>query len=137
MTEKQLQLVQQTWEMVMPIADTAADLFYGKLFEIAPQVKPMFPEGMADQKKKLIRTITVAVWGLGDLETLIPVLEGLGRRHTNYGVEPHHYETVAEALLWTLEQGLGDEFKPEVKEAWVAVYTIMTNTMIDAAETVS
>jgi hemoglobin-like flavoprotein len=128
-TPRQIELVQTTWEMVVPIADTAADLFYGQLFTIAPQVKPMFPTDMAEQKKKLMMTITLAVRGLKNLDALIPVLHKLGAGHVGYGVKDEHYAVVGSALLWTLEKGLGDAFTPEVKEAWVAVYTVLADTM--------
>ena len=128
-TPRQIELVQTTWEQVVPIADTAADLFYGQLFTIAPQVKPMFPADMAEQKKKLMTTITVAVRGLNNLGALVPVLHKLGKGHVGYGVKDEHYAIVGSALLWTLEKGLGDAFTPEVKEAWVAVYTVLADTM--------
>lgn len=128
-TPRQVELVQTTWEQVVPIADTAANLFYDRLFSIAPQVKPMFPADMAEQKKKLMMTITVAVRGLKDLGALIPVLHKLGKGHVGYGVKDEHYAIVGAALLWTLEQGLGPAWTPEVKDAWVAVYTVLADTM--------
>ena len=131
---KQIELVQSTWEKVVPIADTAADLFYGKLFEIAPEVRPLFPEDMTEQKKKLFTMIGTAVNGLNNLEAIVPAVQDLGRRHVDYKVKQAHYATVAEALLWTLGQGLGDAFTDEVKEAWTAVYTLLAKVMIDAAE---
>ncbi len=128
-TPHQITLVQTTWEQVVPIADTAADLFYGKLFEIDPALKPMFPSEMAEQKKKLMMTITVAVRGLGNVGALVPVLKSLGAKHVAYGVKDEHYATVGAALLWTLGQGLAEAFTEEVKAAWVAVYTLLADTM--------
>ena len=135
MTPKQVELVQTTWEKVVPIADTAAALFYGKLFELDPSLKPLFTSDIKEQGKKLMQMITVAVRGLGDLGKLVPAVQALGRRHVAYGVKDEHYATVGAALLWTLEKGLGDAFTPEVKEAWAAVYGILADTMMKAAAT--
>ncbi len=136
MTETQKHLVQKSFEKVLPIADTAAQLFYGRLFEIDPSLKPMFTSDMNEQGKKLMMTLNVAVNGLDRLEDLLPQIEKLGRNHVSYGVKDKHYDTVAQALLWTLEKGLGEEFTPEVKDAWVSVYTIIANTMKKAASEV-
>lgn len=136
MTPHQKQLVQSTWEQVVPISGTAADLFYGKLFELDPALRPLFPVEMAEQKKKLMAMITVAVRGLNDLDKLVPALQGLGRGHVAYGVKDEHYATVGAALLWTLGQGLGPAFTDEVKEAWTVVYTLIADTMKAAAATV-
>lgn len=137
MTETQKHLVQKSFEKVLPIADTAAQLFYGRLFEIDPSLKPMFTSDMNEQGKKLMMTLNVAVKGLDRLEELLPQLEKLGRNHVSYGVKDEHYDTIAEALLWTLEKGLGDEFTPEVKDAWISVYTVIANTMKKAASEVT
>jgi hemoglobin-like flavoprotein len=133
MTPHQKTLVQTSWEKVVPIADTAASLFYGRLFELDPSLRPMFTSDIKEQGKKLMTMITVAVRGLDDLGTLVPAVQALGRRHSGYGVKDEHYTTVAVALLWTLEQGLGDSWNAEVKEAWVVVYTILADTMKGAA----
>lgn len=133
MTNTQKILVQKSFEKVLPIAETAAQLFYGRLFEIDQSLKPMFTTDINEQGKKLMMTLNVAVKGLDRLEELLPQLEKLGRNHVSYGVKDEHYDTVAQALLWTLEKGLGDEFTPEVKDAWVAVYTVIANTMKKAA----
>ncbi|HUG09853.1 MAG TPA: globin family protein [Opitutaceae bacterium] len=133
MTPRQKELVQTSWEKVVPIADTAASLFYGRLFQLDPSLKPMFTSDIKEQGKKLMTMITVAVRGLDDLGALVPAVQALGRRHTGYGVKDEHYTTVAVALLWTLEQGLGDSWNAEVKEAWVVVYTILADTMKGAA----
>lgn len=128
-TPRQVELVQTTWEQVVPIADTAAGLFYGRLFEMDPALRPLFTSDIKEQGKKLMQMITVAVRGLGDLGALVPAVEALGARHTGYGVKPEHYETVGAALLWTLEKGLGAAFTAEVKEAWAAVYGVLAATM--------
>jgi hemoglobin-like flavoprotein len=125
--------VQTTWEQVVPISDQAATLFYGRLFELDPQLKPLFSTDIKEQGRKLMTMITAAVRGLSDLGRLVPVVEDLGRRHVGYGVKDSHYDTVGAALLWTLEQGLGPAFTAEVKEAWAAVYNILASTMKKAA----
>jgi nitric oxide dioxygenase len=127
-----INLVQTSFEKVAPIADVAADLFYTRLFEQDPSLRAMFPADMAEQKKKLMQMLTVAVRGLGRLNEIVPVVQALGRRHAGYHVKPEHYATVGAALLWTLEQGLGAGFTPEVRAAWTDVYTVLADTMIAA-----
>jgi hemoglobin-like flavoprotein len=133
MTPHQIQLVQTSWEKCVPIADQAAALFYGKLFELDPAVKPLFTSDIKEQGKKLMTMITVAVRGLRDLEKLVPAVRDLGKRHIAYGVQNQHYARVGSALLWTLGQGLGEEFTPEVKEAWATVYGVLAATMQEGA----
>ena len=133
MTEKQIELVQTTWEKCIPIADTAAELFYGRLFELDPSLKSMFTSDMKEQGRKLMMMITTAVKGLSNLPSIVAAVQNLGRGHLKYGVKDEHYDTVGAALLWTLGQGLGDAFTDEVEEAWVATYTLLSNTMKDAA----
>ena len=133
MTPEQKNLVQSTFKEVIPIADTAAKLFYGKLFELDPALKPLFKGDMEEQGRKLMQMIATAVNGLDDLESIVPAVEQLGKRHVGYGVKDEHYDTVAAALLWTLEQGLGPAFTPDVKEAWTVVYGILAGTMKAAA----
>jgi nitric oxide dioxygenase len=136
MTPKQIILVQTSFEQVLPIAEQAAVLFYGRLFEIDPSLRPLFRGDMAEQGRKLMTTLKVVVNGLTRLEALVPAVEALGRRHAGYGIKDEHYNTVAAALLWTLEQGLGEAFTAEVRTAWVAAYTILSEVMIAAAATV-
>ena len=132
-TLKQKDLVQSSFALVTAIGDDAAVLFYKKLFELDPGLRPMFKDDMAEQRTKLFQMLTAAVKGLDRLDQLVPVVQDLGRRHVRYGVTDAHYSTVAEALLWTLEAGLGDAFTPETREAWVVVYTVLSTTMQDAA----
>jgi len=133
-TERQKQLVQESWADVVPIADTAAELFYGHLFELDPSLRALFAHSsMKEQGKKLTQMITAAVRGLDRLDTIVPAVEALGRRHVGYGVQDSHYETVGEALLWTLEQGLGERFTSETAAAWTATYTLLSETMKAAA----
>lgn len=133
MNNEQVKLVQDSFAQVLPIADVAADLFYARLFEIDPSLRRMFPTDMAEQKHKLMLTLKFAVNSLSRLGELVPAVQALGRRHAGYGVKNEHYNTVAVALLWTLEQGLGEAFTPEVKAAWIAVYTLLAKTMQEAA----
>lgn len=133
LTTHQKELVQGSWEKVVPIADTAASLFYGKLFELDPSVKTLFANSdMKEQGKKLMQMIGVAVKGLDSLGELVPAVAALGKRHNTYGVKPEHYDTVGAALLDTLAKGLGDEFTPDTKEAWTITYTTLAGVMIQA-----
>jgi hemoglobin-like flavoprotein len=133
LTVAQKTLVQNSFATIAPIADDAAVLFYGRLFELDPSLKLMFRGDMAEQRKKLMQMLTAAVKGLDRLDQLVPVVEDLGRRHVAYGVADSHYDTVGEALLWTLEAGLGRAFTPEVKDAWATVYGLLATTMREAA----
>ena len=133
MTPAQKQLIQSSFAKVVPIAEQAAELFYGRLFELDPALKPMFKGDMSEQGRKLMSTLGVAVGSLDNLDALLPVLQNLGRGHVAYGVQDSHYDTVGAALLWTLEQGLGDDSPPELTDAWVEVYTIVATVMKEAA----
>jgi len=135
LTYKQKQLVQGTWEKVTPIAETAAEIFYTKLFELDPEVKPLFKESdMKEQGKKLMQMIGAAVKGLDTLGELVPAVQALGKRHIKYGVKDEHYGTVASALLFTLDKGLGEDFTEETKEAWTITYTTLADLMIAAGK---
>ena len=133
MTPEKIRQVQASWEQVTPISEKAAALFYGRLFELDPELKPLFKTDIREQGRKLMQMITAAVRGLSDLNNLVPVVEDLGRRHVEYGVRKKDYETVGAALLWTLEKGLGESFTPPVREAWVETYSLLANTMQKAA----
>jgi hemoglobin-like flavoprotein len=133
LTLTQKTLVQESFATIAPIADDAAVLFYGRLFEIDPSLQRMFRGDMAEQRKKLMQMLTAAVKGLDRLDQLVPVVQELGRRHGAYGVLDAHYDTVGSALLWTLEMGLGAGFTPETREAWTTVYGLLATTMKDAA----
>ena len=133
MTPHQIKLVQTSFAQVAPMATIAADLFYSRLFETAPQVRAMFPDDMTEQKQKLMAMLGTAVGGLNRLDTVLPAVRALGQRHASYGVTDEQYAPVGAALLWTLEQGLGKAFTPEVKDAWATAYGVISQTMIDAA----
>jgi hemoglobin-like flavoprotein len=133
MTSDQIELIQQSFTKVAPISVKAAALFYGRLFEIAPEVKPLFRADMAEQGRKLMATLTVVVNGLANLETILPAASALAKRHVGYGVKASHYAPVGAALLWTLEQGLGPAWTPELAAAWTAAYTTLSGFMIGEA----
>lgn len=133
MTPEQITLVQASFAKIRPAIREVAALFYNRLFQIAPQVRPMFPEDMDEQGKKLMSVLGVAVQSLTNLPALVPVLEQLAQKHLQYGVEAEHYDVVGEVLLWTLEQGLQDEFTPDVREAWTQTYALVSETMCNAA----
>ena len=136
MTPEQVTLVQESFKKVAPIADKAADLFYDRLFTIAPEVRPMFPADLSQQKKKLMQVLATTVTNLHQPEAIMPAVEELGRKHVAYGVTEQHYEPVGAALLWTLERGLGPDFTPPVKAAWTETYVTVADTMKKAAATV-
>jgi hemoglobin-like flavoprotein len=132
-TPRQIDLVQHTFEKIRPMAGTAAELFYGRLFELDPSLRPMFRGDLKAQGRKLMTMIATAVAGLRKPESILPAVAELGSRHAGYGVQPSHYATVATALLWTLEKGLGHDFTPEVAAAWTAVYALVAGVMQQAA----
>lgn len=134
LTSEQVKLIQESWAKVVPISETAAGLFYGRLFETTPEVKPLFKGDIKEQGAKLMKMIGVAVNGLTDLAAIVPAVQELGKNHVGYGVKEEHYAAVGSSLIWTLEQGLGDAFTPDTKDAWVAVYGVLSGTMIDAAK---
>jgi hemoglobin-like flavoprotein len=135
MTPTQIQLIRTSWASVEPIADQAAILFYDRLFALDPRLERLFAStDMAKQRKVLMQTLTVVVKSLAKLDQLVPAIQALGRRHVGYGVEPEHYATVGAALIWTLEQGLGDAFTPETREAWTTAYGTLASVMIAATE---
>jgi hemoglobin-like flavoprotein len=132
-TPQQVTLIQQSFAKVAPISEQAAALFYGRLFEIAPQVKPLFRGDMKGQGLKLMATLAVVVNGLANLETILPAASALAKKHVAYGVEAEHYAPVGAALLWTLERGLGADWTPDLAAAWTAAYTTLSGYMIGEA----
>ncbi|MBE1291666.1 MAG: hemin receptor [Rhodobacteraceae bacterium] len=133
MTPEQISLVQDSFRKVAPIADHIADLFYDRLFAIAPETRALFVDDLAEQKRKLMQMLGAAVSGLNRLDTLLPAVVQLGERHHSYEVVPEHYDQVGQALLWALEQGLGTHFNGDVREAWAAIYGTLADMMIGAA----
>jgi len=137
MTPTDKLIVKQTFSMVVPIADEAAALFYRRLFELDPGLKALFKVDMREQGRKLMQMIGLAVSKLDALDELVPVVEALGKRHAGYGVKEADYATVGSALLWTLQQGLGAAFTPDVRSAWATVYGVLASTMKAGAKYVA
>ncbi len=134
MTPEQAQIIKLTFAQVMRDRDKVGRMFYDRLFSIAPEVKPLFKGDIAEQSRKLMDTLALAVGMLRDMPTLVITLEGLARRHVGYGVKDEHYDKVGEALLWTLEKGLGDAFTAQVRDAWTALYVAVAQIMRAAAK---
>ena len=132
MTPDHVKSIQDSFAKVRPIANTAAALFYNRLFEIAPETRALFPQDLSEQKGKLMSMLGTAVTNLHKLDTILPAVKDLGSRHKGYGVTAAHYEPVGAALLWTLEKGLGPDFTPEVKAAWTDTYTALSGVMTSA-----
>jgi hemoglobin-like flavoprotein len=133
MTPVQQILVQESFAKVVPIADVAATLFYEGLFQRDPSLRPLFKEDMTEQRRKLMAMLGTAVANLGNWERIAAAVQALGRRHVTYGVTPAHYDTVGQALIATLEKGLGDGFTPEVREAWLSCYAAVAAEMTGAS----
>jgi nitric oxide dioxygenase len=129
-TSEQIELVQSSFQQVLPIADVAGELLYGRIFVLAPETRALFDEDIRPQVKRLMGAVKVAVDGLDRLEEVAPFLIKLGARHARYGVRPEHFEIGGEALVWTLEQGLGEAFTPEIREAWVAAWDVVAGAMV-------
>jgi hemoglobin-like flavoprotein len=133
MTPDQIALVQDSFKKVVPISEAAASIFYSRLFEIAPDVKPMFKGDIKEQGRKLMATLGVVVTGLTRLETVLPAASALAKKHVDYGVKAEHYAPVGAALLWTLEKGLGEAWTPELADAWATAYGTLSGYMISEA----
>jgi hemoglobin-like flavoprotein len=133
MTPKQIELVKASFAEVAPIQEAAAALFYGRLFELDPNLRPLFKSDLKDQGRKLMSMLAGAVAGLELPERLIPTLRALAQRHVGYGVREEHYAVVGAALIWTLKQGLGGRFTDDVRQAWESAYALVASTMQDAA----
>jgi hemoglobin-like flavoprotein len=129
MTNEQIKLVQDSFRQVAPIAETAAQLFYARLFELDPDLELLFKGNLTEQGRKLMQMLGLAVNGLDRMEQLLPVVRSLGSRHVTYGVRDKDYGTVGKTLLWTLRKGLGDAFTPEVEAAWTNVYATLASAM--------
>jgi hemoglobin-like flavoprotein len=140
-------IILRSWRLVVPIAETAADLFYRRLFELKPEYRPLFGEDMTAQKRKLVRMLAFIVrtqewrddqWreDVDATEDLMLVVLALGKRHRDlYRIPNESYAVVGEALIWTLEQGLGDAFTPATREIWIKLYTLLASTMQMGAAT--
>jgi hemoglobin-like flavoprotein len=133
MTPEQIKAIQESFAKVAPISEQAAELFYGRLFEIAPAVKPLFRGDMKEQGKKLMATLAVVVNGLDNLQSILPAASALAKRHVDDGVKASDYTPVGQALLWTLERGLGPNWTPDLAAAWTTAYTVLSDFMIGEA----
>ena len=133
MEANKISLVRNSWQQVLPIKDTAANLFYGQLFELDPALKPLFKGDMLEQGRKLMAMINTVVNSLDNLVPVLETVQEMGRRHVSYGVTAAHYDTVGNALIWTLAQGLGPQFTQAVKDAWVEAYATLSSAMKQAA----
>src|ERR1044071_2199656 len=129
MTNEQIKLVQDSFRQVAPIAETAAQLFYARLFELDPDLELLFKGNLSEQGRKLMQMLGLAVNSLDRMEQLLPVVRSLGTRHAGYGVRDKDYDTVGQALLWTLQKGLGESFTPDVEAAWSEVYATLASAM--------
>lgn len=133
MNKQEIQILQRSFSLIEPLAETAASLFYARLFELDPTLRSMFKADIKEQGEKLMATLKLVVVGLDNPEKIISVVQSLGRRHIEYGVQSQHYVTVGEALLWTLEKGLGDAYTPEIENAWKTAFTLLSGLMLKAA----
>jgi len=133
MTPEKIALVRSSWQQVLPIQDTAAQLFYGQLFELDPSLRSLFKGDMVEQGRKLMTMINMVVISLDKLGPILETIEDMGRRHVAYGVTEAHYDTVGSALIWTLGQGLGEQFTPAVENAWADAYNTLASAMKQAA----
>lgn len=133
MNDQQKKLVQTSFARIVPKAEYAAQLFYKRFFELAPEVKPLFKSELKTQGIKLFQVISFTVCSLDNMDELLPLLQDLGRQHIKYGAQAHHYDYVREALLWTMEKVLKGDFTPEIQQAWTDVYRVMSEAMIEAA----
>lgn len=125
LTAQDIALVRASFAQVVPIQETAASLFYNRLFTIAPGLRRLFPTDLTLQKRKLMQMIAAAVGGLDKHDELVPAVRALGARHAAYGVTVAHYGVVGQALIWTLERGLGDAFTSETRAAWAKLYAVL------------
>ena len=134
MKEQTVSLVQTSFRKLIPVADQVGAAFYARLFETYPAVRPMFAEDIGPQAKKLVQMLALVVNGLDKLDTIMPAVQQLARRHNGYGVVDAHYDAVGETLIGTLRSGLGEAFTPEVEAAWTQAYGTLSAVMIAAAK---
>lgn len=133
LTSQQIALVQSTFRTIEPMGETAAEIFYKRLFEIEPATAALFKGDMKQQGRKFMQVLAVAVGGLSNMPTLMPMVQQLGLRHAGYGVRPEHFESVRKALLWTLALVLQDAYSDDVRAAWATAYAMLAGVMKEAA----
>jgi hemoglobin-like flavoprotein len=123
-------LVRESWAQFQPMAERSAGFFYDKLFELDPQARRLFATtDMEAQGRKVMGMFAEIVRTLDRPEELIAEVADLGRRHVHYGVQDSQYDSVGIALLWTLEQGLGPAFTPEMRDAWTEAYLLVSSIL--------
>lgn len=131
MTEEQIIIVKKTWKMFRGVDPSViGDTFYSKLFADHPALRKMFPHNLEEQYKKLMYMLNIIVGRLEKMEELNHEIMAMGQRHVGYGVRPSHYRLVGDALLWTLKQGLGRDWTPEVEQAWARCYGVVAERMM-------
>lgn len=133
LTSQQIALVQSTFRTIEPMGETAAEIFYKRLFEIEPATAALFKGDMKQQGRKFMQVLAVAVGGLSNMPTMMPMVQQLGLRHAGYGVKPEHFESVRKALLWTLALVLQDAYSDDVRAAWATAYAMLAGVMKEAA----
>lgn len=131
MTPAQINLVKKSWRLLRLLpAELVADTFYSKLFLEHPELRRMFPKDMHEQYQKLIDMLSAMVARLDNMESIETEIQDMGQRHEGYGVKEKHYGMVAEALLWTLEKGLGRDWDSDTAEAWTLCYGVIAGRMM-------
>jgi hemoglobin-like flavoprotein len=134
--ESDIALVRATYPLIAPIASVIADMFYDRLFYLAPSVRRMFPQDMREQKRSFTVILATTVQNLDNLDALIPLAQALGARHSRYGVTAGHYEIAGEALIWALERGLASDFTAPVEQAWRRAYALLADAMRSGGQAV-
>ena len=133
LTARQIEVLQSSFQVIQPVAQTAGEIFYRRLFEIDPKLAVLFKGNMGEQGRKFMQVLAVAVGGLSNMATLVPVVQQLGLRHVGYGVRVEHYDAARDALLWTLARVLQDTYTDEVRTAWLTAYAMLAGVMKEAA----
>lgn len=124
-----MQLVRLSLVSVLNHKPDAGQLFYRRLFEIAPELRPLFKSDIDAQSHKFIDMLRLILSLLNNPSGLSNTLTQLAHRHRNYGVRDDHFEKVHAALLWTFEDILGAGFTPELRSAWSSLYKMVASAM--------
>jgi hemoglobin-like flavoprotein len=135
LTDTQKGLVQGSFALAAMDSERVAETFYQRLFEIAPHTKAMFQNtDIQHQGQKLMQTLATLVGGLDHLDEIVGSIQSLGVRHVKYGVMPADYQPVGEALIWTFDTLMAEQFTEETRAAWLEVYAIVSSTAIEATQ---
>lgn len=132
MTDRQVQLVKQSWQLIKPVSRQAGLIFYEKLFTAAPGIRHLFKHDMSSQADKLTVMLDYTVQHLDKPEDMIAAIQQPGARHNQYGALPEHYDLVGNCIISTLKSALTDKWNEELQKAWVAAFTILKNAMVAA-----